>query len=98
MTSTAHAILVNCDRAGDGYRCEVQVGDDAAATHHEVTFQRDELEQLAPDATPDELVRAAVGYLLEHEPRESILRQFELDVIGRYFPGWQDAVRARVGS
>lgn len=98
MTSAAHTLSVTCERRGAGYRCEVRVGDDPAATRHEVAFDRTELQELAPQATPEDLVRAAFDYLLEHEPRESILRVFELDVIGRYFPGWQEAVRERLAS
>ena len=94
-----HALLVSCDRRGDGYQCEIRIGDDPGATHHEVAFERAELERLAPAGTkPEELVRAAFGYLLEQEPREQILRQFELYVIGRYYPGWQEAVRRRLAS
>jgi hypothetical protein len=90
-------IMVSCDRRGDGYRCRVQIGDDPGATHHEVAFERSEMEQLAPEGTkPEEFVRAAFLYLIEREPREQILRDFELPVIGRYFPGWQDAVRERL--
>ena len=41
---------------------------------------------------PDALVRAAFDFLLTREPRESILRRFDLPVIGRYFPGWEAEV------
>ena len=92
-----HALTVTCDHRGDAYQCVVRVGDDSGATRHEVAFEQSELDRLAPDGTtPDALVRAAFSYLLEQEPREQILRQFELDVIGRYYPGWQDAVRQRL--
>lgn len=92
-----HALAVTCDHRGDAYRCEVRVGDDSGATRHMVAFEQAELDRLAPDGTtPVALVRAAFSYLLEQEPREQILRQFELDVIGRYYPGWQEAVRQRL--
>lgn len=44
------------------------------------------------------LVRAAFAFLLEHEPAGSILRSFDLEVIGRYFPGWEDDVRRRLSG
>ncbi len=31
----------------------------------------------------------AFAFLLEREPRESILHSFDLPVIGRYFPEWE---------
>ena len=37
-------------------------------------------------SNPEDLVRASFAFLLEREPSESILREFDLTVIGRYFP------------
>jgi hypothetical protein len=68
----------------------VTVGDDPRATTHEVTVSRQELARLRPgDATPEPLVVDAFAFLLAREPRESILRAFDLPVIGRYFPDWE---------
>jgi hypothetical protein len=35
------------------------------------------------------LVEASFDFLLEREPQESILREFDLIVIGRYFPDYE---------
>ena len=48
-------------------------------------------------ADPEALVRAAFDFLLTREPRESILRRFELPVIGRYFPEWEEEVARPAG-
>jgi hypothetical protein len=87
-------VHVEC-RHGDGeWSCAVTVGDDSAATHHQVTVMATDLERLAPGATdPSSLVRASFAFLLEREPRESILRSFELMVIGRYFHEFEDVIR-----
>jgi hypothetical protein len=45
---------------------------------------------------PGELVRASFEFLLEREPATSILRQFSLDVISRYFPGYPAEIRTRL--
>ena len=75
------------------------VGDDPAATRHEVRVSAATLGALAPAASdPEQLVRASFDFLLAHESRESILRAFELPLIGRYFPGWEDEVRRRLSS
>jgi hypothetical protein len=93
------AVHVDCDKLGDRYRCAVVVGDDAAATRHHVAFDASQLARPATaDTAPEELIRAAFDYLLDHEPREQILREFELDVIGRYFPDWEGAVRAQLAG
>jgi hypothetical protein len=95
--ATGYPILVSSDRRGDGYRCSVEIGDDPGATHHEVAFSKAEMDRLAPEGTkPEELARAAFRFLLDQEPREAILRDFELQVIGRYFPGWEGAVEAKL--
>jgi hypothetical protein len=40
-------------------------------------------------AAPEELVRRSFEFLLAREPKESILRRFDLPVIGRYFPEYE---------
>ena len=37
-------------------------------------------------------------FLLTREPRESILRRFDLPVIGRYFPDWEAEVASRLSA
>lgn len=57
-----------------------------------------DLERLDPGAEdPEGLVRAAFEFLLTREPRESILRRFELPMIGRYFPDWEAEIAKRIG-
>ncbi len=40
-----------------------------------------------------ELVRRSFEFLLDREPKESILSSFALPVIGRYFPEYEDEIR-----
>jgi hypothetical protein len=37
-------------------------------------------------------------FLLEREPKESILTEFELPLIGRYFPEYEPELKRRIGS
>lgn len=90
----SHAIHVACRAEGARWVCSVTVGDDARATHHEVTVSRDLLAELRPGADePEGLVRDSFEFLLLREPRESILRSFDLPVIRRYFPEWGEEFR-----
>ena len=50
------------------------------------------------DIAPEELIRTSSEFLLEREPATSILREFSLDVISQYFPGYPDEIHARLGS
>jgi hypothetical protein len=70
--------------------------DDGSATEHDVTLSREDLARLAPGADdPTDLVRRSFLFLLllAREPKESILRSFELPVIGRYFPEYEREIR-----
>ena len=90
--------MVSCRPAEAGWHCTVTLGDDAGATTHEVTVDREVLDDLAPGATPEELVRVSFEFLLEREPRESIMRAFELPIIGRFFGDYRDEVLRRVAG
>ena len=88
------SVRVACHESSDGWACRVTVGDDPGATSHEVTVTRPMLARLRPDDdAPDALVADSFAFLLAHEPRESILRSFELTEIGRYFAGWESEIR-----
>ena len=44
----------------------------------------------------ERVVRASFEFLLEREPPSSILPEFSLDVIGRYFPEYEDELPRRL--
>ena len=48
--------------------------------------------------TPEKFVRASFEFLLERESAASILREFSVDVISQYFPGYPAEIRARLGG
>ena len=73
----------------------VTVDEGASSTTHTVTVWPSDIERYAPGANPEELVEASFEFLLEREPKESILRTFELPVIERYFPEYPAAMRSR---
>jgi hypothetical protein len=81
---------------GDGWECMVTVRD-GTETHHRVRVSRADLAHLAPGASdPVGLVEASFAYLLERETKESILREFDLTVIGRYFPDYEREIVHRL--
>ncbi|MGZ8502141.1 MAG: hypothetical protein ACXWW6_04735 [Candidatus Limnocylindrales bacterium] len=72
----------------------MEVVEGSSATGHSVSVAAADLERLDPGAgDPTDLVRRSFGFLLEREPKESILRSFDLTVIGRYFPDWERRIR-----
>jgi hypothetical protein len=64
---------------------------------HEVTLSRQAYQQLTGGTVLHEsLVRESFSFLLEREAKESILRQFDLPVIGEYFPVFHLELRRRL--
>ena len=96
MTPAAN-VHVACEPEDEGWRCTVRVGDDSAATTHRVSISAGDVVRFAPTGVITErLVEASFAFLLEREPRESILREFDLPVIGRYFPEFEGEIRGRL--
>jgi hypothetical protein len=81
----------------DGWRCAVTIREGSGQTQHEVTLSQHAYDQLSDGRVPPEtLVREAFAFLLEREPKESILRRFDLAVIARYFPEFEAELRRRL--
>jgi hypothetical protein len=71
---------------------EVDVDEAGAVTHHLVHMRPADLERWGHGRKPEELVRRSFEFLLQREPKESILREFDLAVIQRYFPDYDQAM------
>lgn len=64
--------------------------------HYAVTVDDDDARDLA-SGDAERLVRESFVFLLEREPASSILLNFDLAAIERYFPEWREEMRARLG-
>jgi hypothetical protein len=79
-------IEVKRTREGDPLEFEVIVRVGGSETRHHVTMARDTCERLtAGRHTPERCIEAAFQFLLDREPKESILRHFDVTVISHYF-------------
>jgi hypothetical protein len=81
-------VEVRCAAEGDGYRCRVDVSDATGTTHHVVRVSDKDVDRWRRGRSVEELVRDSFGFLLEREPKESILKEFDLPAIRRYFPDY----------
>ena len=45
--------------------------------------------------TKEELIRKSFEFLLEREPKESILSKFNLKVISNYFPEYEKVIKSK---
>ena len=81
----------------DESKFRVRVIEAGSETTHDVTVSPNDYTRLTSGKTePEELVRRSFEFLLEREPKESILTRFDLSVIGRYFPEYERELRRRL--
>ncbi len=75
---------------GDPLKFEVIVREGKDETRHDVTMSRETCERLtAGKHTPERCLEAAFRFVLDREPKESILGRFDVTVISRYFPEFE---------
>jgi hypothetical protein len=68
----------------------VVVRQQGSETTHRVTITRELYQRLtAGKHTPERFLDAVFRFLLDREPKESILRRFDAAMIGRYFPEFE---------
>ncbi len=89
--------MINVEKVNDEtYRVTIE---ERTTTEHEVTLTQDYYQSLTGGKiAPEALIKQSFEFLLERESNTSILRSFELPVIGHYFPEYERIIRNRVGS
>ncbi len=81
---------------GDPKLLSVTVEDSGTTTTHEVTVSsEDSARRGAPSETSAEFVHRCFEFLLDREPKESILRRFDVSIISTYFPELEDTIAHR---
>ena len=91
-----------CEVTGGGWACQATVTDDRGSSTYEVTIPasgalRASLPPLADAGDAERVVRETLAFLLEREPRSSILARFDLTDVERHFPGYPAEIRRRLG-
>ena len=82
----------------DSTTFEVRV-ERATKTTHKVTVSAPYYEKLTGKrVTPEVLVEKSFRLLLDRESNTSILRSFDLPVIGRYFPEYERVIKGMLDS
>ena len=88
---SADRVVVTVRASGDGHVAEVTVKDRETTTHR-VRVSRAERERYGEEDVAD-LVKRSFEFLLAREPNTSILREFDLSTIERYFPEYAREMR-----
>lgn len=75
----------------------VEVTEGTETTRHRVRVPEGFLDDLLlAGADPEVVVRESFEFLLEREPATSILREFSLEEIARFFPEYPNELRRRL--
>jgi len=80
-------------KTDDQYIFEVIVKEAKSVSHHQVTLDESDYQRLTKKKlTPEQLIIKSFSFLLEREPKESILSTFNLKVISQYFPEYESII------
>ena len=89
---------IQVKRQSEG-RYQITVQEGGSRSSHLVTVPDGyEKKLIAGRISTEELVRRSFEFLLEREPKESILSSFDLPVIGRYFPEYEREIKKCLGG
>jgi len=77
-------------REDDAYT--VKVNEPGSLSTHQVTVSAADLSRFGGGRSAEELIEASFRFLLDREPKESVLGQFDLSVISRYFPDYPSRI------
>ena len=85
-------IIINESKTEIGWAFQVTVSN-GNSTVHNVNLSTKYYEHLElPHVEPNKLVEGSFKFLLEREPKEMILRTFDLQIISRYFPEYEKKI------
>jgi len=86
-------IDVKLTKSEDPSEFDVTVQEGSSQTRHHVTMKDSTYRKLASqEASPERVIEAAFEFLLDREPKESILSSFDVTVISRYFPSFEKEI------
>jgi len=84
---------------GEKNEFRVTISEGKTQTSHLVTVQPKDYQRIAGGKISQaDLLTIAFEFLLEHEPKESILHSFDLMVIARYFPSFEGEMSRRLSQ
>ena len=95
MSETNTQITVTKTAAGE---FQVNVRDAEGETHHTVQADEATIEKFGHGQPAETVVETSFHFLLEREPKVSILGNFELSIVGRFFPEYEAEMKRRLGS
>ena len=83
-----HRIIVKKQYDLDILKFQVTIEEASERTTHVIRIKDSFLDLLPKDHSDEEIVIAAVRFLLDREPKETILSNFDISMIPNYFPNF----------
>lgn len=72
---------------------DVQVTGNKNKTTHIVKMKKDYYERINTKLLPEQVIKKSFEFLLDREPKESILTKFNITLISKYFPEFDDYIK-----
>lgn len=89
----------NEEESKDSKIFSVKVIEGDSESSHRVTLKDEDFNRLSSEgASEQRLIEESFRFLLEREPKESILNSFDLTVISNYFPEYEEKIQKRLGN
>lgn len=86
-------VVQRIDSKDECSKYRVEVVERNSKTTHEVELSTNLYQDLTDGkVSPEELIQCSFEFLLDREPKESILRSFDLSVISLYFPEYSKEI------
>lgn len=90
------AAKIEVEKTGD-LEFRVRIIEVSGESTHAVSIQQADYTKLTGGKIePEELLQRSFEFLLKREPKESILRKFDLSVISRYFPEYEREIKSKM--
>lgn len=79
-------IEVNTRQTNMGWRFSVSVTDQSSISLYQVSMDQDFLTRIGSHHQPEKIIEKSFEFLLENEPKEQILQEFDVTTISHYYP------------
>jgi len=80
----------------NGEEFEVTVSEQDSSTVHTVTLDSDYYQALTEErVAKEDFIKKCFKFLLERESKESILSSFNVRIINKYFPEFEEQIKTR---
>lgn len=79
-----------------GWHFTVTVSDEKGPAFYTVTMDKDFVTRIGAQLDPETVIEKSFEFLLEKEPKESILKEFDITTISHYYPDFIPALEKKL--